>query len=408
MFRTEAIEYRADRLSGDVAIAVPVAWQAIGYLVFGGVAVALAFLSIANYARVETVSGTIVPDTGVSAVVPSRSGIITRVPVKDGQIVAAGAELAAIRAEEDSAQGLSAAARISDAIAQQDASLSAQASAALMAARAQQGQLAAQRSGLAAEISQLESQIAIQVELIDSASRDVERARSVAERGFISARDMQYREELLMSRRQGLSQLTQSLASRRAALSEAERSTSQIAAQAAAQNAGLAASRAQVAQTAANTDGSRSYVLRAPVSGRVTALIARAGQAVSPQAQIMAIVPKDSTLQAELAVPSAAIGFVKPGQVVRLAIDAFPYQRFGTVSGKVITVATSPMSRTAPGGGTAISVYPVVVALERASITAFGRDEALVPGMALTARITTEKQSLLEWLFEPLYAVRKR
>jgi membrane fusion protein len=32
----------------------------------------------------------------------------------------------------------------------------------------------------------------------------------------------------------------------------------------------------------------------------------------------------------------------------------------------------------------------------------------LLSGMTLSARITTRKQSLLEWLFEPLYAVGRR
>lgn len=407
MFRAEALQHRADRLSGDVAIAVPVSWQAIGFLVCGGVAAAIAFLAFADYARIETVGGAIVPDTGVSAVIPTRPGVVTRLAVKEGQQVAAGAELAAIRAEEDSAAGPSVAARIGDAIERQDASLAQQAAAAMAAARAQQGQFAAQRAGLAAEIAQLNSQIAIQQDLVESARRDIERTRGVAARGFVSARDMQYREELMMSRQQGLSQLTQALAARRASLIEAGRSSAQVGAQAAAQTAGLSANRAQVAQQAVNTQGTRSYVLRAPMAGRVTALIARPGQSVTPQSQILAIVPEGSTLQAELAVPSSAIGFIKPGQTVRLAIDAFPYQRFGTASGKVTLVPASAVTRQGPAG-TIMTVYPVTVALDRSSIAAFGRNEPLVSGMTLTARITTEKQSLLEWLFEPLYAVRKR
>ena len=112
-------------------------------------------------------------------------------------------------------------------------------------------------------------------------------------------------------------------------------------------------------------------------------------------------------LRAELAVPSAAIGFVKPGQRVRLSVDAFPYQRFGTVEGKVLTVATSSIGAAGPNG-TTIPVYPVMVALDRAAVSAFGRDEPLVSGMTLSARIVTEKQSLLEWLFEPLFAVQRR
>lgn len=167
------------------------------------------------------------------------------------------------------------------------------------------------------------------------------------------------------------------------------------------------ASRAEVAQLAASADGSRAYVLRAPISGQVTAVTARVGAPASPQVSLMTILPAGSPLRAELGVPSSAIGFTKVGQKVRLALDAFPYQRFGTVEGRIVTVASSPVSQQAASGAMT-SVYPVRVALMADHIEAFGRQEALVPGMALTARIITEKQTLLEWLFEPLYAVRRR
>lgn len=407
LFRSEAINHHVDRLSGDVIISVPVKWQSIGFVIFGGVAVTFAFLSLASYSRVETVTGIITPDKGVSATLPTRSGIITELAVRSGQVVPAGAELATIRVEEDSATGLSVAAQIEAAIARQDASLSAQAVAALSSSRAQQAQLAAQRSGLATEIDQIESQIALQRDLIASAQKDYDRASTIAARGFISQRDLQVREETLIARRQGLAQLNQSLATKKSALVEAERSATQISAQSEAQIAGLAANRAVVAQQAASTSGSRSYVLRAPVAGRVTALTARVGQTANPQTPLMTIVPSGSRLRAELAVPSAAIGFVKAGQNVRLAVDAFPYQRFGTVKGKVVTVSSSSVSAQTENGR-AVAVYPVSVELDAATITAFGRREPLASGMTLTARIVTEKQSLLQWLFEPLFAVQRR
>ena len=407
MFRHELISASRNRLSGDVAIAVPVSWQSVGYLIFGGIIAGVLFLSLASYSRVETVTGSITPDAGVSAIVPTRVGVITALAVRDGQEVAAGAELATIRAEEDGAATQSPGARVELAIARQDASLAAQSEAAQASAQAQAAQLAAQQSGLVAEIQQLQSQITSQRALIASAQKDLDRASTIAERGFISGRDLQVREEALLARQQGLAQLEQALATKRAALAESERSAAQVSAQARAQTASLAATRAQVAQQAASTAGARSYVLRAPVSGRVTALTARVGQPASPQGQLMAIVPSGAKLRAELAVPSSAIGFVKAGQQVRLAIDAFPYQRFGTVSGKVQTVATSAVNAQGPNGAT-IAVYPVTVALDAASIAAYGRSEPLVSGMALTARIVTEKQSLLEWLFEPLFAVRRR
>lgn len=390
-----------------MAISVPVAWQVIGYFLFASVVGAFIFLSLASYARVETVTGLIVPDRGIVTIVAPRNGIVMSIAVRDGHDIRAGTELAAIRAEEDGADAVSVAGQMEAAVGHQDSSLAAQMAAARQAADAQLRQLAAQRFGLSQEIAQLQSQISLQRNLIVSAQKDHERTRTIAEHGFISQRDLQAREETLLVRQQGMSQLVQSLASKRASLSEVERSAAQVEAQAQSQRASLAASRAEVARQAASIAGSRAYTLRAPVAGRVTALTARVGQLASASAPLMTIVPSNSVLDAQLAVPSAAIGFVKPGQEVRLAIDAFPYQRFGTLKGKVQRVASSAVNMQTPGGAT-IPVYPVTVALERAGVLAYGKREALVPGMTLTARIVTEKQSFLQWLFEPLFAVQRR
>jgi membrane fusion protein len=52
--------------------------------------------------------------------------------------------------------------------------------------------------------------------------------------------------------------------------------------------------------------------------------------------------------------------------------------------------------------------YPVTVRLDRDSVDAYGRKEPLVFGMTLSARVVVDRRSLLEWLFEPLLAVRGR
>jgi membrane fusion protein len=407
MFRAEATSRNRDRLSGDVALAIPVQWQAIAYLLFGSLAAATLFLSLASYSRVETVTGSLMPDAGISPVVATRTGIIAKIAAKDGEIVTAGTPLATIRSEEDGTASQAPGALVEAAIARQDASLSMQFSASLAAAEAQIAQLAAQQAGLTAEIDQLRLQKDAQARLIISAEEDLNRATEIAPRGFISKRDMQVREETLLSRQQGMAQLDQAIAAKRAALAENIRSSAVITAQARSQSASVEANRAQVAQQAASASASRAYVLRAPVAGRVTALTARVGQPVSSGMQLMAIVPEGSRLTAELAVPSAAIGFVKPGQDVRLALDAFPYQRFGTVKGRIRTVPSSTVNTQAPNGAT-IPVYPVIVDIESPQVSAYGRDEPLVAGMSLTARIITEKQSLMEWLFEPLFAVLRR
>lgn len=407
LFRQEVLAHKADRLTGEVSVAVPMAWQAVGFLLFGSIAVAATFTSLSSYSRIETVGGSIVPDAGVSLILPTRSGTVSEIPVRDGKLVAAGTPLIRIRAEEDGPTGSSTQAAVSSAIARQDGSLAVQLAAIDAASRSERMQLEAQRSGLLAEIGQLQSQLTSQQRLVTAVRDDIERTREVAANGFISARDMRAREEELISREQGLSQITQALASKRAALTQAERSAAGLQAQAVAQSAAIAASRAQVAQAAANTDGSRGYVIRAPFKGRISAITARVGQQVGGQSPLMTIVPEGSVLRAQLSVPTSAIGFVKAGQEVRLAIDAFPYQRFGTITGRVLTVPESAIPQIGANGVT-VAAYPVTVALSRAGVNAYGQREALLPGMSLTARIVTDRQTLIEWLFQPLFAVSKR
>lgn len=407
MFRDTVLEERAFRLEGAAVIAVPISWQVISYLMLTCTAVAILFLSLASYARVETAHGTITPDKGVSAILPTRSGIVVELGVVEGERVEAGDVLLQIRTELDSGQDLSAAEQIERAIARQDASLASQIDAANAVATAQLSQLSAQQEGYKSEIEKVRSQITLQQNLIRIAQEDFDRAYEAAEDGFISKRDLQAREETLLLRQQSLALLNQTLTARQSALVESERSSVQIAAQARVTEANLSAARAQVGQQAASAAGSRSYVIRAPIAGTVTAVTARIGQPTSPENPLMSIVPAGAELQAQLAVPSSAIGFLEEGQEVSLAIEAFPYQRFGTVKGKVLTIAESSLSQQGVDG-TIFSVYIVRVKLDAFTVTAFGRSESLVSGMTLSARIVTEKQSLLEWLFEPLYAVQKR
>jgi membrane fusion protein len=94
LFRSEIAACRSNRLSGNASIAIPLAWYAIATLIFGSLISAIAFISAASYARVETVTGAIVPDTGVSLIVPTRNGVIATLPVREGQLVATGTTLA--------------------------------------------------------------------------------------------------------------------------------------------------------------------------------------------------------------------------------------------------------------------------------------------------------------------------
>ena len=81
----------------------------------------------------------------------------------------------------------------------------------------------------------------------------------------------------------------------------------------------------------------------------------------------LSILPTGSLLQAELFVPTRAVGFVRSGQQVRILYDAFPYQRFGSYGGRIIALTRTILTPTDDIGPIALSepAYKATVALDR-------------------------------------------
>ncbi|MDP5280858.1 HlyD family efflux transporter periplasmic adaptor subunit [Sphingomonas sp. DG1-23] len=149
-------------------------------------------------------------------------------------------------------------------------------------------------------------------------------------------------------------------------------------------------------------DRSQGYMLIAPVDGVVTAMRARAGAFADPNQPLMTIIPQPYKAQVELFVPSEAAGFISAGDEVKLSLEAYPYLSFGTLPSRVISVAQFPTTR--PDSKDGRPVHIVTASIPRPWVEVMGRKRAILPGMTLSARIVTERRTLIEWLFAPLFA----
>ena len=405
LFRPEAMRGQ-DRLHGDVVLVPPVSWQVLGGFLLASIAAALLFLATAQYGKVTTVSGRLAGDRGVLRAVPTRAGIVEQVLVREGQQVETGAPLVRIAiATGDGTFSLEE--RRAAAIAQRDRMLRASEPEVARVTAAEARALRAQIEGDRGEAAGLSAQIGEQQALVRSAETELERARRVAARGFVSGRDVLVREELLATRRQSLARLGQELGSRRARIASAQADLMRLEGELALQRVGLAGQRAALVGAAAADENASSVIVTAAEAGTVTGILVNRGDAVSPDRPLLSIVPRGTRLRAHLEIPPTATGLVAPGQDVRIAVDAFPYATYGTVEARIDTVsaATVPVTRSDGTGGEAFLVDATLAAQ---SLDAFGRAQPLRPGMTVSARITTRSRSLLEWLFEPLYAVRRR
>jgi membrane fusion protein len=401
------MERTTDRLPGEVLLVVPVTWQIIGFTLFAIVCIALAFTAMASYSRVESVKGTITLDSGVASLAAPKAGIVSSVLVREGQSVAAGTALVNIRVETDLLIGGSMSSQVARSIAQQEAELAAQGNFVLVAAGAERDRLLAQMKGMERELAGFDERVRAQERLLEVATQELKEAQAVAARGFISRRDVNVREAAVLTRGQELAQLRQSRAARLAEYAASTNAITQSTASAQAQVAALGSSRSALTQQSSIAEAAKGYTITAPVQGTVAALLARPGQPAVPERPLLVIMPSAARAEVELDVPSNAAGFLEPGQEVRLAVDAFPYQRFGTVLARIVSVSSVTIPRP-DSSGTIVPVYLVRARLDRPFVTAFGRRQPLLPGMTLSARIVTDRRTLVQWLFEPLFAVGRR
>ncbi|MGR5559523.1 HlyD family efflux transporter periplasmic adaptor subunit [Vibrio fortis] len=149
-------------------------------------------------------------------------------------------------------------------------------------------------------------------------------------------------------------------------------------------------------------------IQKAPKGGVVTAIQSKIGSQISRNTPLLSIIPNDSLLELQLLLPSRSAGFVQNGDNVNIRFDAFPYQKFGIMKGIIIKVDKAlilPSDQVLPLE-IEQAMYRVTATLAEQSIMAYGKNFPLKVGMLVEADIILESRTLLEWLLDPIYALR--
>jgi len=266
------------------------------------------------------------------------------------------------------------------------------------------------RDNLRIELRYLEEQANLRetrVTIAETAVKEVEGASP----GSIARREIEQRRSAALMAQQELVTLHRQAAAMKREIADLAARLTVIPIEITATRADTQAAGAGLTERASEAEQRHAVFVLAPVAGRIAALPVAAGQPLAPNATLAVITPLAGRLEAELLAPSRAAGFIELGQDVRLQLQAFPYQRFGTVRGTVKTVSTTvlgPSEISIPGLTIQEPIFRVRVALSREAIDAYGKSYPLQPGMLLSADIVFDRRNLLQWLFDPLYAVRRR
>jgi membrane fusion protein len=407
LFRKEVLGAQRDEWLGSIRLQAPhLGWTFFGIGIFAVVAL-LSLLIGGHYTRREKVAGTLVPSMGLLNLTPLTPGTITRVLVHEGDTVQAGQALLEVSGTQDSASLGNTQAAVEAQLQKKRSLLLADLDGLEHLTQLQQQDLHERLSMLQQQMDQAEQQLALQQQRADSATALYEQWAKAAVSGAVSkAQVLQQHDSALQDLAQAKELKGQVLQLKQQS-EQVQEQLDQLPTTATNKRNDTERQLSDVMQSIAENAAQTAVIVRAPASGMVANLLVHTGQAVAAQQPMMTLLPTGSTLLAELWVPTRAIGFIHQGEPVVLRYRAYPYQKFGQHFGRVVEVSRSAVlpsevSRLI-GEDAKEPRYRVEVQLDNQQILAYGKKEALKPGMALDADVLLDRRRLIEWVLEPLY-----
>lgn len=412
LFRPEVLNRQCGETLGSILVAAPLSrwWLSALAAVFGGAI--LLFLCLAHYTRREAVTGQLVPSEGLLTLAAPNAGVVAQLHVHDGQAVRRGDVLLELSTGQDSTVLGQTHALVSEALESQRQRLEADLANQIALTRQQSDALRAKAALLRTQLSEIHGQLAIQKQQVASNQNLLDRIEPLEAKGYVSVFQVQQQHAALLDAQAQYKTLTRQQLDTQQQLDIAQQQIAQLPLDEAIKRNDTERQLATVAQSLAQNEMGRAILLRAPSDGVVASVLLRPGQAASAGQSLMSILPAGSLLQAQLLVPSRAVGFIEPGNAVALRYQAFPYQKFGQAYGRIADISRSALSPSEvsalTGQQTQEPLYRVLVALDSQYVMAYGTPEAVKPGMALDADILMDRRLLIEWIFEPLYGLGHR
>lgn len=370
-------------------------------------------LLLGEVGRTITLSGTLVPSGGVREVFSLRAGPVTSLGVEEGDRVEKGQLLLGIASYEMDAYGESISGNITSMLQDQIAHLERS----IEILHIQENQETEQ---LQSEIVYLGKELRLLSLSADSAlfSLGLEKQQADAsarlyEQNAVSELALSRTVEELHQIRRGAYTAELTLLSHQKILEERRHELRQLPEKFEERKVNLQRQISQLHQTIQQYRAQRENGILAPVSGRVSSLLARAGDSVSAGKLIATITQAEGAegLIAKLWVPSDAVVDLAVGDKVFLEVDSFPVEQHGRLEGKVTNISRMPSLQQLEL--TSVMNEPGYFEAEVEIVKTVGASNSMVkmedlrPGLRITAQVELDRLSLLEHITGPLVRMYK-
>ncbi len=414
--QTKAATAQTSRLSETIDLRQNRTVMILASLAVSSVAVLFAGLWLGHFSKTETARGIVSATHGFARLDAPKAGFIKQVYVKQGDQVKAGTPIYLLGIGEANSGGESAVAAEAKTLIQTRANQVAEMErdvAFLQGVAEQKLSLARDQTALFAAVDNQEKSVQ---EALTQARGKVQRVRDLVKQGYATRDVLDSYERSQFDYERQLTEVRLKRVEYTRQDTEKQRELATLMAEKESQRANAANQINTIDSRLAYLKTETALQVQAQSSGQVLAITGKAGDSVDAGQFVAAIGDVDAEPVVILDVPARAIGLVKVGQKVVLKYDAFPFKTFGIQHGTVTSISSAAIRAPATEGDNGLdprpvsrqSLYRMEVRPDNSEIEAYGERKKLTLGSTLSADIVVERRRLIDWVLDPIRAMRGR
>ena len=166
----------------------------------------------------------------------------------------------------------------------------------------------------------------------------------------------------------------------------------------------ITATNTEIAQNKTHIDSLKfqleQRVLKAPVNGMVFQLpMQRPGGVVQSGTMVAEIAPTDSPLVIRANMATNQSSSLQKGLPVKVKFDAYPFQDYGVVEGKLSQISPTTTEVNSPNGK--VEAYQLEVILNKNCIPTHNKCIPLRPGDTATAEVIVRQRRIIDFILDP-------
>jgi len=361
------------------------AWLLIGAFLF-----ALLITVVMRLPETVNCRFVLIPATGADPIQSPRQATISRVVVEEGQPVKAGEELFVLRSDEIAGWDTQFRTLTEDLRTKQES------------LNRNETAYAAQLGIKSAEIEQAKSEVKFRENHAQTSRELVTRMEKLAKQGGESEVDLIKLKLDLAGSEKDLSVAQRTL---QQVTLDRERMETEHARQRGEEQAEVEKLKVRIGALKADLENAQQNLLmvRSPYEGVVISMDQRTAGSFVQQGQVLCqLAPKGSKPRARMTLNEAGLPKLAVAQRVRYFFEAFPYQRYGTITGKVDWISPSAVTSTEGSRFVALGSLDTYEIYSRP-----GQALPLRVGMKGDAHIIVGGRTLIEYAFEPIRQLRE-